>query len=48
MISISSVVIAAWRARLYWRVSFKIISLAFLVAASMAVMRAPSSLACDS
>ena len=48
MISISSLVIAAWRALLYWSVSDRIISLAFLVAESMAVMRAPSSLACDS
>ncbi len=48
MISISSVVIAAWRARLYCRVSLPIISSAFLVAASIAVMRAPSSEAIDS
>jgi len=48
MISISSVVIAAWRARLYCSVSRSIISDAFLVAESMAVMRAPSSEAIDS
>ncbi len=48
MISMSSVVIAAWRARLYCRVSFEIISLAFFVAESIAVMRAPSSDAIDS
>ena len=48
MISISSLVIAACLARLYWRVRSPIISFAFFVAASMAVMRAPSSLACDS
>ena len=48
MISISSLVMAAWRARLYCSVSVEIISLAFLVAESIAVMRAPNSLACDS
>lgn len=48
MISISSLVIAAWRARLYWSVSLPIMSLAFLVAESIAVMRAPNSLAWDS
>jgi hypothetical protein len=48
MISMSSVVIAAWRARLYCKVSLLIISEAFLVAESMAVMRAPSSDAIDS
>ncbi len=39
MISISSVVIAAWRARLYCSVSFAIMSRAFFVAESIAVMR---------
>src|SRR5262249_24541885 len=48
MISISSLVMAAWRARLYVRVSLSIASLAFLVAESMAVMRAPNSEAIDS
>lgn len=45
MISISSFVIAAWRARLYCSVRRPIISFALRVAASIAVMRAPSSLA---
>lgn len=48
MISISSVVIAAWRARLYCKVRAEIMSLAFLVAESIAVIRAPSSEAIDS
>src|SRR5690606_32210015 len=43
MMSSSSEVIAAWRARLYCRVRLPIIWLAFLVAESMAVMRAPCS-----
>ena len=38
----------SWRALLYWIVSTLIISLAFLVAASIAVMRAPYSPATDS
>ena len=38
----------SWRALLYWMVSTPIISLAFLVAASMAVIRAPCSPATDS
>src|SRR4029453_11575523 len=48
MISSSSLVIAAWRARLYWRVSRPIISPALRVALSIALMRAPSSDAVDS
>lgn len=48
MISISSVVIAACLARLYCSVNRSIISEAFLVAESIAVMRAPSSEAIDS
>src|SRR5262245_14031518 len=44
----SSLVMRSWRALLYWMVSTSIISLAFLVAASMAVMRAPYSPASDS
>src|SRR5690606_16985101 len=48
MISISSGVIAAWRGRLYCSVSEPIMSPAFYVAESMAVMRAPSSEAIDS
>ena len=48
MISINSVVIAACRARLYCRVSRSMISDAFFVAESMAVMRAPNSDAIDS
>ena len=47
-ISISSLVIAAWRARLYCERQLTIISLAFLVAFSIAVMRAPNSEAIDS
>src|SRR5207248_8904356 len=46
--SSSSLVIFSWRALLYWIVRTSIISLAFLVAASMAVMRAPYSPASDS
>jgi hypothetical protein len=38
----------SWRALLYWIVSTPIISFAFLVAASIAVMRAPYSPATDS
>ena len=41
-------VMAAWRARLYWRVGRPMRSPALLVAASMAVMRAPCSLATPS
>jgi len=48
MISISSLVMAAWRARLKSSVSLSIMSLALFVAASMAVMRAPCSDATDS
>src|SRR5512143_3997957 len=47
-ISMSSFVTAAWRARLYWRGSIEIISSAFFVADSMALMRAPCSEAADS
>src|SRR6266478_5694252 len=47
-ISISSLVIDAWRARLYWSESRPIISLALLVAESIAVIRAPCSDASDS
>src|SRR5207249_1368901 len=47
-ISINSLVMAAWRARLYSRESRPMISVAFLVAESIAVMRAPCSLASDS
>src|SRR2546425_1991261 len=47
-ISSNSLVIFSWRALLYWIVRTSIISLAFLVAASMAVMRAPYSPARDS
>src|SRR5919201_4382233 len=46
--SSSSFVIFSWRALLYWMVRTSIISLAFLVAASMAVIRAPYSPASDS
>src|SRR5205823_4813284 len=46
--SSSSLVIFSWRALLYWMVRMSIISFAFLVAASMAVMRAPYSPASDS
>src|SRR6266446_1271127 len=46
--SSSSLVIFSWRALLYWIVRTSIISLAFVVAASMAVMRAPCSPAADS
>src|SRR5262249_56912324 len=46
--SSSSLVIFSWRALLYWIVRTSIISFAFLVAASMAVMRAPYSPAKDS
>ncbi len=46
--SSSSLVIRSWRALLYWIVRMSIISLAFLVAASIAVMRAPYSPASDS
>ncbi len=48
MISISSVVIAACRARLYTSVRSAMTSDAFLVAESIAVIRAPSSEATDS
>jgi hypothetical protein len=48
MISISSVVIAAWRARLKTSVRRSIISAALPDAASIAVMRAPCSDAIDS
>ena len=47
-ISIISFVIFAWRARFIISVSESIISLALLVAASMAVMRAACSAATDS
>src|SRR3546814_461739 len=43
IISISSVVIAAWRLRLYWMVSLLISSPALRVALSMAVIDAPCS-----
>src|SRR5215208_2368648 len=43
MISISSLVIMAWRVRLYLSVCSRIISPALRVALSMAVMRAPCS-----
>src|SRR5690242_5905393 len=46
--SSSSLVIFSWRALLYWIVRISIMSFAFLVAASMAVMRAPYSPASDS
>src|SRR5262249_27547309 len=46
--SSNSLVIFSWRALLYWMVRTSIISLAFLVAASMAVIRAPYSPARDS
>jgi hypothetical protein len=46
--SSSSLVIFSWRALLYWIDKISIISLAFLVAASIAVMRAPYSPASDS
>src|SRR5207237_218745 len=46
--SSSSLVIFSWRALLYWIVRISIMSLAFLVAASMAVIRAPYSPASDS
>src|SRR5581483_9241265 len=46
--SSSSLVIRSWRALLYWIVSTSIMSSAFLVAASMAVIRAPYSPASDS
>jgi len=45
IISMSSVVIAAWRLRLYWMVSFWISSPALRVALSIAVIDAPCSLA---
>src|SRR5690606_18176775 len=45
MISMSSVVIAAWRLRLYWMVSLLISSPALRVALSIAVIDAPCSLA---
>src|SRR5688500_5115388 len=48
MISISSFVIDACRAWLYWSVRASIISFAFFVAASMAVICAPRKLAIDS
>ena len=44
----SSLVMRSWRALLYWIVRTLIISLAFLVAASIAVIRAPYSPATDS
>lgn len=43
MISMSSVVIAAWRLRLYWMVSLLISSPALRVALSIAVIEAPCS-----
>src|SRR5690606_36233761 len=43
MISMSSVVIAAWRLRLYWMVSLLISSPALRVALSIAVIDAPCS-----
>ena len=43
IISINSVVIAAWRLRLYWMVSFWISSPALRVALSIAVIEAPCS-----
>src|SRR5262245_46234661 len=46
--SSSSLVIFSWRALLYWIVRTSIISFAFFVAASIAVMRAPYSPASDS
>src|SRR5215510_8798771 len=46
--SSSSLVIFSWRALLNWIVRTSIISLAFFVAASIAVMRAPYSPASDS
>src|SRR6266850_5390334 len=46
--SSSSLVIFSWRALLNWIVKTSIISLAFFVAASIAVMRAPYSPASDS
>src|SRR5262249_33521083 len=48
MMSSGSLVIFSWRALLYWIVRTLMMSLAFFVAASMAVMRAPCSLAADS
>src|SRR5262249_54110025 len=48
MISRSSLVIAAWRPRLYWRVYLPIISDAFLVALSIAVICEPKNDAIDS
>src|SRR5437773_1888256 len=46
--SSSSLVIFSWRALLYWMVRTSIISFAFFVAASIAVIRAPYSPARDS
>ena len=43
MISMSSVVIAAWRLRLYWMVSLLISSPALRVALSIAVIEAPDT-----
>ena len=47
-ISVSSCVMLPWRARLYCKFSFSIISSAFCVAESIAIRRAESSLASDS